>query len=259
MNHVATGHYSRLENAASHIGRAYLLASSLLKALARPGSWIGGALEETRRQLFASLPLVLFLTALGAAVTAQQTAFQFQSNLPSWVIGSIVAASVISELAPLLTGIALVGIVGARIAAELGSMQVSQQVDALEVVGRDPVSYLVMPRVVAGTVTGPVLVSLALGISLVAGWLVSVAVSNVTTAEFWFGVRSYVWDFPFIFALIKGAVFGLWITFLACYVGLEADSRRGGVGTATTHAVVAMITAVLLLDTALAPMLGVFG
>jgi len=215
--------------------------------------------EEMHRQAFYSLPLVLFLTALGGAVTSQQTGYQFDGVLPYWVIGSVVGASVITELAPLLTGIAMVGIVGARIAAELGTMQVTEQIDALEVIGRDPVTYLVTPRVVAGLVVGPVLVALALAASLVAGWGIAVLVTPVTTPDFWMGVRYYVRDFPFFFALIKGAAFGVAVAFIASYVGLEARGGSTGVGRTTTWAVVAMLSALLVVDALLAPLLKVVG
>lgn len=243
--------------AVDHVGRSALLAGAILRALPHPGEWLEGALEEARRQAVSALPLVLFLTSLGAAVTSQQTGYQFQGNLPFWVIGSVVAASVITELAPLLTAIAVVGIVGARIAAELGAMRVTQQVDALEVIGRDPVPYLVVPRVVAGVVICPVLVGIALGTSLVAGWATSVLVTPVSSADFWYGVRFYMRDFPFFFALIKAAAFGLAITFIASYVGLQTSKGSRGVGQATTWAVVAMLSAILVLDALLAPLLKV--
>lgn len=240
-----------------HFGRATLLASAVLRALRRPRPWFGSALEEMSRQSYGALPLVLLLSGLGGAVTSQQTGYQFAGDLPLWVIGSVVAASVITELAPILSGIALVGIVGARIAAELGSMKASQQIDALEIMGRDPVEYLVVPRVVAGVVVAPLLVALALAFALFAGWAVAILVTPVTSAEFWFGVRFYVRDFPFFFAVIKGAAFGLAITFIASYVGLEARADSAGVGRATTSAVVAMLVAVLVLDALLAPLLKV--
>ncbi len=238
-----------------HIGRATLLATGIARAFRTPGKWFDAALEEIRRQAFGALALVLFLTAVGGAVTSQQTGYQFEGTLPAWVIGSIVAASVITELAPLLTAIALVGIVGARIAAELASMEVTEQIDALEVIGRDPIPFLVVPRVVAGFVVAPVLVALALAGSMFAGWAFAVMVTPATSADFWFGVRYFMRDFPFFFALLKGAVFGTAITFIACYVGLQASGGSSGVGRATTTAVVAMISAILLLDMLMAPLL----
>jgi len=249
---AATG---RLQRALEHIGRLTLLALGIARAFRTPGKWFDTALEETRRQAFGALPLVLFLTAVGGAVTSQQTGYQFESTLPLWVIGSVVAASVITELAPLLTAIALVGIVGARIAAELAAMQVTEQIDALEVIGRDPIPFLVVPRVIAGFVSAPILVALALAGSMLAGWAAAILITPVTSADFWFGVRYFMRDFPFFFALIKGAVFGTAITFIACYVGLQASGGSSGVGRATTAAVVAMLSAILVLDLLMAPLL----
>lgn len=248
---------AREAGALEHLGRAVLLGGAIVRALVRPGQWWASALEEMRRQGVGSLVLVIMLNALGGAVTSQQTGYQFEGNLPMWVIGSVVSASVITELAPMLTGLALVGMVGARITAELGAMKVTQQVDALEMIGRDPVVYLVVPRVVAGAVTAPLLVALALAVGLGAGWITAVTLTPVTSPEFLFGVRYYMRDFPMFFALIKAAAFGLAITFIASYVGLQARGGSVGVGRATTAGVVAMLTAILVLDALLAPLLKV--
>ncbi len=247
----------RARRALGHLGRSALLLGAMARALREPRKWLGLLATELRRQSLGALPLVLFLTALGGAVTSQQTGYQFQAALPLWVIGSVVAASVITELAPLLTAIALVGIVGARITAELGAMKVTQQVDALEMIGREPVVYLVLPRVLAGVLAAPMLVALALGASLLAGYGAAILVTPVTGPEFIYGVKFYMRDFPLFFALIKGTVFGFAITFIASYVGLQARGGSTGVGQATTHGVVAMLTAILVLDSLLAPLLKV--
>lgn len=248
----------RLGVTIGHVGRATLMAGALLRALREPRKWLRATIDEMHRQGFGALPLVVVLTALGGAITSQQTGYQFEANLPLWIIGSVVAASSITELAPLLTGLAVVGIVGARIAAELGSMKVTQQVDALEMIGRDPILYLVVPRVLAGFVVTPLLTAIGLGASLVAGWWIAVLVTPVTSTEFIYGMRYYARDFPFFFAVIKGAAFGLATTFIACYVGLQATGGSRGVGRSTTAGVVAMITAVILLDALLAPLLKLF-
>ncbi len=210
---------------------------------------------ELRRQLLSTLPLVLLLCALGGALMAQQTGVQFNRNLPDWVIGAIVAASLITEMVPLFIGFALVGTVGARIAAELATMQVTEQVDALEVIGRDPVVLLVAPRVFAGLLSGALLASFGLAISLLVGWATALAATPVSSADFWYGVRHYMRDFPLFFAAIKCATFSLAVTFLGCYVGLDATEGSLGVGRAVTNGVVAMISAIVLLDTALVPLL----
>jgi phospholipid/cholesterol/gamma-HCH transport system permease protein len=140
-------------------------------------------------------------------------------------------------------------------AAELGTMRVTEQIDALEVIGRDPVTHLVLPRVLAGMMVGPLIMSLALATSMLAGWLVALMTTRATTVDFWFGVRHYMRDFPMFFALIKGAAFSTSIAFVSSYVGLEAAGGSAGVGRATCRAVVAMIASIVLLDTALVPLL----
>jgi phospholipid/cholesterol/gamma-HCH transport system permease protein len=246
---------SAVSSGFAHCGRAALLAIAFARTLARPTDWFLAAFAEGWRQTRSTFPLVIVLCSLGGALMSQQMGIQFQGSLPNWFVGAIVAASITTELAPLFVGFALVGVVGARIAAEVATMQITEQVDALEVIGRDPVPILVTPRVIAGLVAGPVLVSFGLVAALLAGWILAVLVTPASTAEFWFGVRNITRDFHLYYALIKAAVFGFVITFTGCYVGLEARGGSVGVGRATTTAVVSMISAVVLLNTLLVPLL----
>src|SRR5690606_5465906 len=121
-----------------------------------------------------------------------QTGAQFAGALPIWVVGSVVAKSVITELAPVLTGLVLVGRIGARIAAEIGTMRVTEQLDALYAMGRDPVRFLVVPRVLGGFLVFPALVVLANLAGMFAGWLLGIlTVDGLTTADFLYGARYY--------------------------------------------------------------------
>jgi phospholipid/cholesterol/gamma-HCH transport system permease protein len=227
------------------------------RAVARPGIWLGPLLVEARRQITDALGLVLLLAVLGGALIAQQTGYQFQGTLPSWIVGSIVAASLVTEMTPLFTGFALVGMIGTRMAAELGAMRVTEQVDALEVMGRDPLAYLVLPRVGGAIVAAPVLMAFALVASMLSGWGSAVVTTRADSADFWFGVRHYMRDFPLFFALIKSVAFGAAVAVIGCTAGLTAGGGATGVGQATRRAVVAMIAAIILLDTALVPLLKV--
>jgi phospholipid/cholesterol/gamma-HCH transport system permease protein len=227
------------------------------RGLRSPRAWLGRTLEEAARQTSDALPLSLLLATLGGTLIALQTGYQFQGNLPAWVVGSIVASSVVTESTPLFVGLALIGMIGTRIAAELGTMQVTEQVDALEVMGRDPVLYLVLPRVLAALFVGPMIMGLALAVSMVAGWMAAVAATHASSSDFWFGVRQYMRDFPPFFALIKGFAFGGATAFAACYMGLEAAGGSIGVGRTVRAAVVTMLIVLVALDTALAPLLKV--
>jgi phospholipid/cholesterol/gamma-HCH transport system permease protein len=239
----------------STLGRAFLFLKAFVLALRRPRAWLGATLEEAWRQSVDALPLVLLLTSLGGALISLQTGFQFQNNLPLWVIGSIVASSLLTEVTPIFVGLGIIGMIGTRVAAEIGTMQVTEQVDALELIGRDPVPFLAVPRVLGATIAGPILMALALLASMVAGWLCTVMVTNATTNDFWFGVRYYMRDFVMFFALIKGFAFGGSLALVATFVGFEARGGSAGVGRTVRQAVVAMLLAMVVLDTAIAPLL----
>ena len=238
-----------------HLGRGLLLGWATARALVPPGRWARSALAEARRQVTDALGLVILVAMLGGGLISQQVGVQFENNLPSWVIGAIVAASSITEVTPLFTAFVLIGVVGTRIAAEIGAMNVTEQVDALEVMRRDPIAYLVLPRVAGAVVAGPLLMSFALAAAMVSGWASAILATRATSADFWFGVRHYMRDFPMFFALIKGVVFTGSIAMIGSYVGLEATGGSEGVGRATRRGVVLMVVGVILLDAALVPLL----
>jgi phospholipid/cholesterol/gamma-HCH transport system permease protein len=241
------------------VGSATLLAWAILKVLPRPRLYAYAALQQAYVMGIRSLPLVLIMAVLGGAVTSQQAGAQFVAGLPTWVVGSVSAASILTELGPLLTAIVLVGRVGASIAAELASMRVSEQIDALHAMGRDPVAYLIAPRVVAGLAVVPPLVIIANAAALISAWLVGlVVIDGLTSADFLYGMRFYFYPFALIYSVIKAAAYGVAITFLACVAGLEGGGGAEGVGRTTTNAVVACTLGVMVLDVVLAPLLKFF-
>ena len=238
------------------LGDATVMAWQVAKALPRPGRYATSALQQAYVMGIKSLPLVLVMAFLGGAVTSQQTGAQFAGGLPLWVVGSVLAASVLTELGPLLTAIVMMARVGAAIAAELASMRVTEQIDALYAMGRDPVLFLVVPRVVAGVLVFPPLVVLADAMGIGAGWGVGLlAVDGLTSADVIYGMRFYFRPWALIFSLIKGACFGFAISFIACYIGLQGRGGAEGVGRTTTASVVTTTLAIMILDVTLAPML----
>jgi len=248
-----------LANGLARLGEATVLAGQILKVLPRPRLYFNSALQQAYVMGIQSLPLVLLMAFLGGAVTSQQTGAQFSGGLPLWVIGSVLAASVITELGPVLTGIVMMARVGAAIAAELASMKVTEQIDALVAMGRDPVAFLVTPRVVAGVIVFPPLIILANAMGILAGWGIAlIAVDGITSADIVYGMRFYFRTWALIFSVLKGAVFGLTITFIACFVGLSGTGGAEGVGRTTTNAVVATTIALMLLDVLLVPVLKAF-
>jgi phospholipid/cholesterol/gamma-HCH transport system permease protein len=165
-----------------------------------------------------------------------------------YFVGTLVEKTVTLELAPVLTGLALAGRVGANIAAELGTMRVTEQVDALETLAYDPHAYLVVPRVLAGTIMFPVVVGLAMLVGLAAGWGASLGLLGLSTPEFLKGARLFFGDFDIRYGLAKAASFGFAVTLIGCASGLRAQGGAEGVGRAATRAVVYSAVMILVLD-----------
>jgi phospholipid/cholesterol/gamma-HCH transport system permease protein len=206
-----------------------------------------------------SIPLVLIMATLGGSVVALQTVTQFTGSVPLWVVGSVLAAGVLTELGPVLTGIVLVGRVGARIAEELASMRVKEQIDALYSLGRDPVPALIVPRVLAGLVVLPPLVILADAVGIAAGWATGLLfIDGLTSADVIYGMRFYFYPFALVYSVLKAMAFGVAITFLSSLIGLEAGGGAEGVGRTTTRAVVTTTLALMVLDVLFVPLLKAF-
>ena len=242
----------------NRVGRAALLGAAIVRTLRSPRKYVHASLSQAYAMGINSLPLVLFMAVIGGAIASQQTGAQFAGGLPVWVTGSIVAAGVLTEIGPVLTAIVLIGRLGASIAAELGTMKVTEQIDALYSIGRDPVTLLIVPRVVGGALVVPSLVILANAMGIFAGWATGVMTQEaLTTAEFLFGVRYYFRPWVLVYSVIKAGVFGVTITFLACFIGLEGRGGAEGVGRTTTAAVVATTVAVMVLDLLMVPLLKV--
>jgi phospholipid/cholesterol/gamma-HCH transport system permease protein len=149
--------------------------------------------------------------------------------------------------------------VGAAIAAELATMKVTEQIDALVAMGRDPVAFLVAPRVVAGLLVFPPLVILANAVGIGAGWGIGLlTVDGLTSADVVYGMRYYFRTWALIYSCIKAVAFGLAITFIACFVGMSGTGGAEGVGRTTTTAVVATTLSLMILDVLLVPVLKAF-
>jgi phospholipid/cholesterol/gamma-HCH transport system permease protein len=164
------------------------------------------------------------------------------------VLGSVVTSSIILELGPVLTAVVFIGRVGARITAEIGTMKVSEQIDALHSLGRHPVRQLVVPRLIAGAISLPLLTAYADTIGIGAGMYTARATLGLGYETFIYGVQLFWHTFDLYYSVGKGAVFGLIIPLIAAHMGLRTYGGAEGVGRATTASVVFMIMAVLVLD-----------
>ena len=200
-----------------------------------------------------SIPIAALAAAFSGAVMTVQTAYQLDSPLyPKSLIGAIVAPSMILELGAVVTGFILTGRVGARIAAELGTMRVTEQIDALEAMGLNSIGYLIIPRVLAGLLMFPVLYVAAVSVGIGGGMLVADLGGWLPAGEFIDGARGFFRPFDPIFGVIKSLVFGFVITSIACYKGYYTGGGAEGVGRSTTEAAVTSCVYILIMDLLLA-------
>ncbi len=211
-------------------------------------TWAPEAVRQARRLGVDSLPIGMFIALFTGIVLALLASYTFTGAVPLYFVGTLVEKTITMELAPVLTGLALAGRVGANIAAELGTMRVTEQIDALETLGYDTFSFLVLPRVLAGAVMFPIVVAAAMMTGLAAGWVASIGLLEVSSSEFVKGVRLYFDAFDVRYGLVKAASFGVAVTLIGCRRGLTARGGAQGVGSAATSAVVYSAVMILILD-----------
>jgi phospholipid/cholesterol/gamma-HCH transport system permease protein len=195
-----------------------------------------------------SLPVVLLTGFFTGAVVALQTGITLDQFGARPFVGRLVSASIVKEVGPVFTGLMLAGRVGSGIAAELGSMTVTDQINALRALGTDPVRKLVVPRVLAGFFMAPVLTIMYDTVAIYGGWLVAVYQLRVAPSLYWTSVTEALYVQDAWMGLIKPFVLGYVIVTLGCHVGLRTKGGTQGVGRATTNAVVAASVAVIAVD-----------
>ena len=219
-----------------------------IRAVADVKTWLPLLIFQMRRLGVDSIPIALFLAAFTGIVLALQASYTFTGAIPLYFVGTLVAKTMILELGPVLTGLALSGRVGANIAAELGTMRVSEQIDALETLAYNPVAYLVVPRVIAATLMFPLIVIFADVIGIFAGWITAINLLQMSTQEFIRGARLFYEPFDITYSLIKTTSFGFLVGLMGCFQGFTTEGGAQGVGVATTRAVVISSMLILVFD-----------
>ena len=209
-------------------------------------------LKETVRQMAMlgadSLPIVLLTMLCTGMVFSVQTAKEFVVLGASNTVGGIVAIAMGRELVPVLAGVVVAGRIGAAIAAELGTMKVTEQIDALRVMATSPVRYLVCPRVLAIALMMPVLVVFGNFVGNAGGYLVAHYYADISSFTYLNSIKMLSEPFDIFGGMIKGAVFGVIISIVGCYKGLHARQGAEGVGLATTASVVLSIILIFITD-----------
>lgn len=237
--------------------RAYF-ARDIIRGFRDPGTWFPEMIRQMQRIGVESVPLTIIVAAFLGGVTAFQTRYQLFPGVQLSVVGLIARQSIVLELGPLLTALVLTGRVGARMTAEIGTMRVTEQIDALETLSFDPVAYLALPRFLAGVVMLPALVVLANTAAIFSAWLTLILATDVRTDDFLSGLRLAFTPFQVVYSLIKATSFGAAIAFVSSYEGYVTEAGAEGVGKSTAKAVVIASVSILVLDAIVAAVLAPF-
>jgi phospholipid/cholesterol/gamma-HCH transport system permease protein len=241
--------------ALAQLGRFSMLVMEMIRGFREFRIWIPRTFTEAYNIGVGSLPIVIVISAFAGAVTAFQAGYQWQASLPLYVLGTLIVSTIVLELGPVLIGLVLAGRIGARYAAELGTMRVTEQIDALESLGRSPASHLIVPRVLAGFLMVPLLTIVADMIAVASGWYSVKAVLPMTNEDFTYGAQYYWRAFDGYYSVIKAFFFGGAIALISCYMGFNTKQGAEGVGRATTAAVVASSVTILIINAILARVL----
>ncbi|MFI5370907.1 MAG: MlaE family ABC transporter permease [Candidatus Eisenbacteria bacterium] len=247
--------WRRTEDWVAEVGRIALMIGDVLRAFIPAMRSFGLVVQQMQAIGVGSLGLVAVVSLFTGAVAAVQAAYQFSNVVPMKYLGAVIIRSVVIELGPVLTALVVGGRVGASIAAELGTMRVTEQIDALEVMAINPVRYLVVPRIAAALVMLPVVTVFANAIAVFGGWIVAITVIGVSSHTFVLGLKEFFHLNDLYSSLLKALFFGGIIGTMGCYYGFAAEGGAEGVGQATTRAVVASCVLVLVSDYVLANVL----
>ena len=198
-----------------------------------------------------SIPIVILTGLFAGMVLAVQASYQVAGTIIpgyEYTMGAVIGKSILLELAPMITALIMTGKIGATIAAELGTMRVSEQIDALESLSYDPVAYLIMPRILAAMIVFPLLIAIADLFGLIGGIMVTTEALNMSVSDFMKGLTLEFEPLDYWFGIIKGFFFGLAITSIACFYGFDTKGGAEGAGKTTTATVVVSCVSIVFID-----------
>jgi phospholipid/cholesterol/gamma-HCH transport system permease protein len=229
-------------------GRLVIFAGLALATAFTPPFYLRAILREMVNIGYFSLPVVGLTAIFTGMVLALQSYTGFSRFSAESAVATVVVLSVTRELGPVISGLMVAGRVGAAIAAEIGTMRVTDQIDALTTLSTDPLRYLVLPRLIAAIITLPMLVVIADIIGVFGGFLVGVYKLDFNPQAYLNGTWQHLETNDAVSGLVKAAVFGFVIALMGCYQGYYSRGGAQGVGQATTHAVVSASILILVLD-----------
>jgi phospholipid/cholesterol/gamma-HCH transport system permease protein len=239
---------SRLKKAALEVQEYVRLVGAAMHGVVTRPIYRHDIVEQFDQIGVGSMTVVLLTGFFTGAVLALQSGLTLDQFGARPVVGRLVSASMVKELGPVLTGLMLTGRIGSGIAAELGSMVVTDQINALRALGTDPIRKLVVPRMLAGFFMAPVLTVIADFVGMIGGWLVARYQLQVASGLYWSSITESLYMQDIWMGIIKPFVLGFVIVSIACHVGLRTSGGTQGVGRSTTEAVVAGSVAVIAVD-----------
>ena len=237
-----------LKRAVLEVQEYLILVGRAARGLVTPPIYVRDMVEQLDNVGLGSMTVVLLTGTFTGLVLALQSGMSLDQFGARSMVGRLVAASMVKELGPVLTALMVTGRVGSGIAAELGSMVVTEQIAALRALGTDPIRKLVLPRVVAGTIMLPVLTVISDAVGIGGGAIISRTQLKVAGSVYWNNVVQGLYVQDLWMGLIKPVVLGFVLVTIACHVGIRTKGGTQGVGRATTSAVVAGSVAVLAVD-----------
>lgn len=213
-------------------------------------------LLEIEQLGIASLGIVAIISIFMGAVVAMQTAYSIDSPLiPKYTVGYITRSTIVLEFSPTIVSLILAGKVGSRIAGEIGTMRVTEQIDALDVMGINSANFLIFPKVIASVMFFPIIITFSMFLGIVGGFLVSLITNVVDLETYLYGVKSFFRAFEIYYALIKSLVFAFIISTVSGYFGFYVNGGALEVGRASTKAVVQSSILIILFNVILTQVL----
>ena len=240
----------------THLGRISIMLGGAMKRPENAKVYWKEFMEQCNDIGIRSLPIVIVISFFLGAVLTIQTAYQLISPLvPKPVVAGIIRDSAILELSPTVICIVLAGVVGSKIASELGNMRVSEQIDALEIMGINTRTYLVLPKIVAAMIMVPALIILSIAITIWGGYVAGMFSSILTQEQFHQGLTAGFVPYNLFFAIVKAFAFSLIISIIPAYYGYYVEGGALEIGRASTTSVVVSCILILLTDYVLSALL----
>jgi phospholipid/cholesterol/gamma-HCH transport system permease protein len=239
-----------------HFGRYLSLLRLAFQRPEKQSIYFRQVMVEMDKLGLASVGIVAIISVFMGAVLAIQMAFNIDTPLiPSYTIGFVTRQSVELEFAPTIISLILAGKVGSRIASEIGTMRVTEQIDALEIMGINPATFLILPKIIASMIINPFLIAMSMILAVSGGWLAGIFTGLFPSAEYIYGIQSFFHLYDLFYAFVKTVVFAFLIASIAAYCGYYTKGGALEVGEASTNGVVYSSIAIIFMNLILTQLL----